>query len=114
IGTGKQAKTQVLALSRVCDIRELRVFGRDVRRREAFAHDRQEELGLRTIAAHSAEAAVRGADVVVTMTTSAEPVLDAASVESHGLAIWDLAAASVVLPAAQENGLGEEIAFFAK
>src|SRR5207245_618567 len=87
IGTGKQAKTQVLALSRVCDIRQLRVFGRDVRRREAFAHDRQEELGLRTIAAHSAEAAVRGADVVVTMTTSAEPVLDAASVEPHALVI---------------------------
>jgi ornithine cyclodeaminase/alanine dehydrogenase len=32
--------------------------------------------------------------------------------ESHGLAIWDLAAASVVLPAAREHGLGEEIAFF--
>ena len=194
IGTGMQAKTQVLALSRVCEIRELRVFGRDARRREAFARDRQEELGLRTIAAHSAEAAVRGADVVVTMTTSAEPVLEAAWVEphalviaagsnypsraeipadlverartvvvdqlaaaqlesgdllraeaagkfewdratelasvivgkwtapaergitlfeSHGLAIWDLAAASVVLPAAREHGLGEEIAFFA-
>ncbi len=194
IGTGMQAKTQVLALSRVCEIRELRVFGRDERRREAFARDRQEELGLRTIAAHSAEAAVRGADVVVTMTTSAEPVLEAAWVEpralviaagsnyptraeipadlverartvvvdqlaaaqlesgdllkaeaagkfdwdratelasvivgkwtapaergitlfeSHGLAIWDLAAASVVLPAAREHGLGEEIAFFA-
>src|ERR1700730_10227387 len=73
IGTGMQAKTQVLALSRVCEIRELRVFGRDERRREAFAHDRQEELGLRTIAAHSAEAAVRGSDVVVTMTTRAGP-----------------------------------------
>jgi ornithine cyclodeaminase/alanine dehydrogenase-like protein (mu-crystallin family) len=193
IGTGMQAKTQVLALSRVCEIRELRVFGRDARRREAFARDRQEELGLRTIAADSAEAAVRGADVVVTMTTSSEPVLEAAWVEphalviaagsnypsraeipadlverartvvvdqlaaaqiesgdllkaeavgkfewdratelasvivgkgtapaergitlfeSHGLAIWDLAAASVVLPAAREHGLGEEIAFF--
>jgi ornithine cyclodeaminase/alanine dehydrogenase-like protein (mu-crystallin family) len=29
--------------------------------------------------------------------------------ESHGLALWDLAAASVVLPAAIERGLGEEI-----
>jgi len=34
--------------------------------------------------------------------------------ESHGLAIWDLAAASVVLPAARERGLGEEVAFFSE
>jgi len=32
--------------------------------------------------------------------------------ESHGLALWDLAAASVVVPAARERGLGEEIALF--
>ena len=29
--------------------------------------------------------------------------------ESHGLALWDLAAASTVLPAAAEQGLGEEV-----
>ena len=194
IGTGKQAVTQVLALSRVCEIKELRVFGRDAQRRTAFARDRQAELGVRTIAAESAEAAVRGADVVVTMTTSAEPVIEADWVEpnalvvaagsnfphkaeipaglverartvvvdqlataqlesgdliraqaagkfdweraielssvvaskwrppdepgitlyeSHGLAIWDLAAASVVIPAARERGLGLEVPFFA-
>jgi ornithine cyclodeaminase/alanine dehydrogenase-like protein (mu-crystallin family) len=32
--------------------------------------------------------------------------------EAHGLALWDLAAASVVLPKAIEQGLGEEIALF--
>ena len=32
--------------------------------------------------------------------------------ESHGLALWDLAAASTVIPAAREKGLGEEVAFF--
>ena len=31
--------------------------------------------------------------------------------ESHGLAIWDLAAASVVIPAARKQGVGEEITF---
>ncbi|HEX9098887.1 MAG TPA: ornithine cyclodeaminase family protein [Candidatus Dormibacteraeota bacterium] len=193
IGTGTQAVTQVLAVSRVCEIKALRVFGRDPRRRAAFAHDRQAELGVRTTAAESAEAAVRGADVVITMTTSAEPVVEAGWVEphalvvaagsnfphkaeipadlverartvvvdqlataqlesgdlvraqaagkfdwdraielssvlvgnwhapdepgitlfeSHGLAIWDLAAASVVIPAARERGLGFEVPFF--
>jgi ornithine cyclodeaminase/alanine dehydrogenase-like protein (mu-crystallin family) len=33
--------------------------------------------------------------------------------ESQGLAIWDLAAASVVLPAAREHGLGQELILFA-
>ncbi len=194
IGTGKQATTQVLALSRVCEIKELRVYGRDAQRRTAFARDRQAELGVRTTAAETAEAAVRGADVVVTMTTSAEPVIEADWVEphalvvaagsnfphkaeipadlverartvvvdqlataqlesgdliraeaagkfdweraielssvlvgkwrapdepgitlfeSHGLAIWDLAAASVVIPAARVRGLGLEVPFFA-
>ncbi len=87
IGTGKQAATQVLALSRVCEIKALRVFGRDARRSEAFARDRQVELGLRTTAAETAEAAVRGADVVVTMTTSAEPVIEADWVEPHALVV---------------------------
>ena len=32
--------------------------------------------------------------------------------ESHGLALWDLAAASVVLAAAGDRRLGEEIALF--
>jgi ornithine cyclodeaminase/alanine dehydrogenase-like protein (mu-crystallin family) len=33
--------------------------------------------------------------------------------ESHGLALWDLAAASAVLAAARERGLGEELELFA-
>jgi alanine dehydrogenase len=194
IGTGHQATTQVLALSRVCEIKELRVFSRDAQHRAVFARDRQAELGVRTIVAETAEAAVRGADVVVTATTSAEPVLEADWVEptalvvaagsnfpnkaeipadlverarsvvvdqlatarlesgdliraqaagkfdwdratelgsvlagkwrppdeggitlfeSHGLAIWDLAAASVVIPAARKRSLGVEVPFFA-
>jgi ornithine cyclodeaminase/alanine dehydrogenase-like protein (mu-crystallin family) len=193
IGTGFQATTHALALSRVCEIKELRVFSRSPEHRAAFARDRQAALGVRTVAAASAEAAVRGADIVVTATPSAEPVLLADWVEPHalviaagsnfparaeippdlverartivvdqladaqiesgdliqahaagkfdwdratelssvvaghwrvpdevgitlfesqGLAIWDLAAASVVLPAARERGLGEEVAFF--
>lgn len=193
IGAGYQAATQALALSRVVEIRELRVFSRNPEHRAAFARDREAQLGVHTVAARSAEAAVRGSDIVVTVTPSAEPVLQADWVEPHalviaagsnfpsraeippdlvarartivvdqlataqiesgdliqahaagkfdwdratelgavvagnwrvpdeigitlfesqGLAIWDLAAASVVLPAARARGLGEEVAFF--
>ena len=193
IGSGHQARTQALALSRVLSIGEMRVFSRDPAHREAFAAERSSALGVPVVAASSAEAAVREADVVVTSTTSSEPVLSADWVkapslvigagsnfpnrtelpadlvaraqtvvvdqlavarlesgdlipvvgsgalawervtelatvlaggwkapaepgvtlfESHGLALWDLAAASVVLPKAVEQGLGEEIALF--
>ncbi len=193
IGVGRQARTQSLALSRVLEISELRVFSRDPAHREAFAADRATALGLKVVAASSAEAAVRGAGVVVTITTSTTPVLDAAWVtapalvvgagsnfpnrteipaelveraqtivvdqlatarlesgdliaahaagkfeweravelgsvladgwkppespgitlfESHGLALWDLAAASSVLPIAEGRGLGEVVDIF--
>ncbi len=193
IGTGWQAATQALAVSRVIEIEDLRVFSRDQERRAAFAHEQADRLGVKTTAAGSAESAVRGADVVITMTSSSVPVVEAGWVEdhalvvgagsnfsnraeipadlvaraqtvvvdqlaaatlesgdliqaqaagkfeweravelgsvlagkwqapdnpgitlfeSHGLALWDLAAASVVLAAARERRLGEEVELF--
>jgi alanine dehydrogenase len=193
IGAGHQAATQALAISRVLQIKEFRVFSRDPEKRAVFASAQSSRLGLRVTAATSAEAAVRGADVVVTMTTSSVPVIEAAWVEehavvvaagsnfpnrtempadlvaraqtvvvdqlaaaqlesgdliqaqaagkfeweratelgsvltgtwrrpetpgialfeSHGLALWDLAAATVVVAAARERRLGEEIELF--
>lgn len=81
IGTGWQAATQALALSRVLDIKELRVFSRNPERRSIFAAEQEEQLGIPTTASESAEAAVRGADLVVTITTSHTPVLEADWVE---------------------------------
>jgi alanine dehydrogenase len=193
IGAGHQAATQALAISRVVEIKELRAFSRDAGRRAAFAVEQSGKLGVKVVAAGSAEAAVRGADIVITMTTSSVPVIEAAWVEehavvvaagsnfsnrtelpadlvaraqtivvdqlataqlesgdlieahtagkfewerakelasvltgtwkpperlgitifeSHGLALWDLAAGSTVLPAAREQGLGEEVELF--
>jgi ornithine cyclodeaminase/alanine dehydrogenase-like protein (mu-crystallin family) len=83
IGTGWQAATQALALSHVLEIEELRVYGRNEERRAAFADEQRAQLGINTVATDSPEAAVRGADVVVTVTTSQVPVLDADWVEPH-------------------------------
>jgi alanine dehydrogenase len=87
IGAGWQAGTQALALSRVLQIKELRVFSRDGDRRTAFASDQQDQLGVPTVAAGSAELAVRGADVVVTVTTSPNPVIEDAWVEPHAVVV---------------------------
>jgi thiomorpholine-carboxylate dehydrogenase len=67
IGSGVQAHSHLEALRLVRNFREVRVWS--PRRAAAFA----KEHGVR--AANSAEEAVRGADVVVTATTSPTPVL---------------------------------------
>ena len=87
IGAGWQAATQALAISRVLEIKELRVFSRHDERRAEFAREQEAQLGVATTAAGSAELAVRGADVVVTMTTSKTPVIEAGWVEPHALVI---------------------------
>jgi ornithine cyclodeaminase/alanine dehydrogenase-like protein (mu-crystallin family) len=87
IGAGWQAGTQALAISRVLEIKELRVYSRHDEKRAEFAREQEAQLGVATVASGSAELAVRGADVVVTMTTSKTPVIEAGWVEPHALVI---------------------------
>lgn len=81
IGTGKQALSQARAVAAVRDIRSVRVFGRDRERLEAFGA-RAAELLDAEISLHIDLAdAMRGADVVTTITRAAEPFLDGALLE---------------------------------
>ncbi|MFN3651214.1 MAG: ornithine cyclodeaminase family protein [Armatimonadota bacterium] len=75
-GTGWQARAQVEALSYARSLSEIRVYGRDVDRRQAFSNEMSGRLGLWVVPAASPEAALDGADVVTTITTSARPVFD--------------------------------------
>ncbi len=77
IGTGFQARTQIGAMLAVRGIRTVRVWSRSEERRKAFAQDCAEQFGIDVLAADTAEAAIRGADIVVTSTNSREPVLQA-------------------------------------
>jgi alanine dehydrogenase len=87
IGTGWQASTQALAVSRVVEITELRVFSRNAERRDSFAVAQEDQLGVSTVPARTAELAVRGADIVITATTSSSPVIEAGWVEPHALVV---------------------------
>jgi ornithine cyclodeaminase len=76
IGAGVQARTQLEALKAVLPaLREVRAY--DVRREaaEAFAAEARDRHHLQARAVDSAEKAVRGADVVVTVTVADEPIV---------------------------------------
>jgi alanine dehydrogenase len=194
IGAGRQAFTQLQALKEVLTISSVAVFSRSPASRERAAAIYRQRLHVNATAVSSAEEAVREADVVVAITTSRAPVLEADWVkptalviaagsnypekaelppelianasnvvvdqletarlecgdliqahaagafewsraielgaivagksdversaggptifESHGLALWDIAAASVILPKARERGLGTQVRLF--
>ncbi len=76
IGTGGQARTQAMAVCAVRPIEEVRVFSRSAERCAEFVREMQPRLSARLVAVDCAQAAVSGADVVVTITSSATPVFD--------------------------------------
>jgi ornithine cyclodeaminase/alanine dehydrogenase-like protein (mu-crystallin family) len=56
-------------------IREARVFSRTPATRDAFAAEMTETLGIPVVASPDAESCIRGADIAIAMTNSAEPVI---------------------------------------
>jgi ornithine cyclodeaminase/alanine dehydrogenase-like protein (mu-crystallin family) len=78
IGSGWQARTQVQAIARVRPIALVKVYSRTPERREAFAAELVEALGVEAVAVESAQEAVAGVDVIVTITSAREPVLHGA------------------------------------
>jgi ornithine cyclodeaminase/alanine dehydrogenase-like protein (mu-crystallin family) len=78
IGTGSQARTQVLAMSAARPVSKVLVYGRDERRRNAFVGNMTPLIDVQLEPVASGEAAVREADIVVTATTAHEPVLHGA------------------------------------
>jgi alanine dehydrogenase len=75
IGAGRQAATQLMAVCAVRPIAEARVYSPTPERRAAFAHRMRETLGIPVQAVERPEAAVEGADILITITSAREPVL---------------------------------------
>ena len=78
IGTGGQAKTQLEAIAAVRKLESARAYGRDAAKREKFCKEMSERVGIPVQACASATDAVRGADIVCTATTAAQPVVSGA------------------------------------
>lgn len=77
IGGGRQALTQVAAVCAVRKIETVRVFTRTAEHREAFAKQIERALRVAAQPVATGEAAIGDADVAITITKSAEPVLRA-------------------------------------
>jgi alanine dehydrogenase len=78
IGTGGQARTQVLALAAARPLERIAVYGRDPERQRAFCDEMAALTGIAVVPVERAEDAVVGADVIATATTAREPVLSGA------------------------------------
>src|SRR5215212_6287158 len=75
LGTGVQARTHLAALACVRSIRRVRVASRSFEHARAFAEEHASRYPFPIEPVASVEAAVRGADLIVTATTAAEPIL---------------------------------------
>jgi ornithine cyclodeaminase/alanine dehydrogenase-like protein (mu-crystallin family) len=78
IGTGGQARTQLEAVAAARKLESVRAYGRDPERREKFAKEMTQRLGVQVTPMSSPGEAVRGADIVTTATTASQPVVHGA------------------------------------
>ena len=81
LGTGEQAVTHLEAIAKVRALRLVRVWGRSIEKAERFAQEQGPRLSVRVQVSKTAEDAVKGADIVCTVTASREPVLNGAWLE---------------------------------
>jgi ornithine cyclodeaminase len=75
LGTGVQALTHLAAMRAVRTIAKVRIWNRTAANAQRFAERATKEHHLPVEVAPSAEAAVRGADIICTVTASKEPIL---------------------------------------
>jgi ornithine cyclodeaminase len=75
VGAGVQARSHLVAMSCVRPLRRVRIAARSVANAKSFANEMQAQCGARIEPVETVEAAVRGADIIVTATTSRDPVL---------------------------------------
>jgi alanine dehydrogenase len=74
IGAGFQARTQIEGICSVLPIKDVMVYSKTTEKLQKFCKEMTETLRIEVHPAKTPEAAVKGMDIVVTATTSNEPV----------------------------------------
>lgn len=75
IGAGWQAQSQLEAICKVRSIKQVKLFSRNPDKCRLASADFARRFGVEVVPAETAESAVRGSDIVVTVTTAGSPVL---------------------------------------
>lgn len=85
IGTGGQAKSQLEAMAAVRKLDAVKVYSRDANRRETFAREMSERIGVGVNAVASSAEATADSAIICTATNSGQPVVngDAISPGAH-------------------------------
>jgi ornithine cyclodeaminase len=78
IGTGREARAQLRALSQVRPLRKVKAYSRNAENRAAYAAEMRDTLGLDVEPVASAKEAVQGSDILVTMTSANDQVFEGA------------------------------------
>lgn len=76
IGSGVQARSHLEAYLQVRQLKEVRIWSPRIESRRQFVDDMTPHTNVPLVASDTAESAVRGADLIVLVTSSPTPVID--------------------------------------
>jgi len=76
VGSGVQARSHLAALARVRPIKRTRIVSRTREHADRFVAEMTPRFSFEIVAVDTAEEALNGADIIVTVTNSHEPVID--------------------------------------
>jgi ornithine cyclodeaminase/alanine dehydrogenase len=77
IGCGAQGRTQVWAMKEVREIERIKAYDKVTSRKRQFAEEMSKKLGMDVVPVDLAKEAVKNSDIIITATTSSEPVVKA-------------------------------------
>ncbi len=81
LGAGTQARSHLEAIMPLRPIQQVKIFDQFQEAAEKLAKETQAQYGVSALACPSAAEAARGADIICTVTTSKEPILDRSMVK---------------------------------
>jgi ornithine cyclodeaminase/alanine dehydrogenase-like protein (mu-crystallin family) len=97
LGSGEQAKTQVIAHAAVRPLTKIKVYSPTRANRENFARVMSAQTGVEVVPVASAEEAVRGSDIVNAATNTVDPVVQGRWLE-EGMHVTSLVGGDGFLP----------------